>query len=665
MSNTTQTAGARSLPAKLLALLFGPGLTLDDLDEQERRRIRAAQISAVVQLVPLTMTVNALNAAIVTYVFWGTGSNLFLGFWFLLIALQAGAELVSWRLRRDKPPTGVSERAIRRAVVHASVLGMTWGVAPLVLFPSADTMHQLVLSALMAGMISGGAFCLSTIPRAGLAYTWTIVAASAGSLWVAGYTLYEFTAVLLLIYGVFMSRNLMTHAALFASHMRDQIKLEAQREVISLLLNDFQEHASDWLWETDGSGVLTHVSDRFAEAASKPSSELQGRQFADVIGARGEYRAPELREILKRMAAGASFRDVVLPVTIESDRRYWMLSAKPVFDSAGTLTGYHGFGADVTEKKLAEERIVHLARYDTVTGLPNRVYFNEEVDRMLTEARERGEGAAMLCLDLDQFKSINDTLGHHVGDALLKHVGKRIRACARDRDIVARLGGDEFAILQLGAEQPVGTMILARQIIDAFKLPFKLEHGDIVIRTSIGIAVALQDGWAADVMLKKADMALYSAKAEGAGTYRFFESNMEAWAHRRRALEVGLRSAIANNELHVVFQPAIDLGKRAIVGCEALVRWKSPDWGFVLPAEFIPVAEATGLIEPIGEWVLREAAKTARDWPDDTVIAVNLSPVQFKNQKLLSTVVRVLADTGLPAHRLELEVTEFGVYRRQ
>src|SRR6185369_7701928 len=175
---------------------------------------------------------------------------------------------------------------------------------------------------------------------------------------------------------------------------------------------------------------------------------------------------------------------------------------------------------------------------------------------------------------------------------------------------------------------------------------------------TIGIATAPQDGWAADVMMKKADMALYSAKADGGGTYRMFEPEMEAWAHRRRALETGLRSAIDNGELFVVFQPLMDLRKGTIAGCEALVRWKSAEWGFVPPTEFIPVAESTGLIEPIGEWVLREALRVARQWPEDTTVAVNLSAVQFKSQKLLSSVVSALADAGMPAHRLELEVTE-------
>ncbi|MBI3703821.1 MAG: EAL domain-containing protein [Rhizobiales bacterium] len=612
----------------------------------------------MVQLVPLTMTINILNASVIAYAFWDTGSNIFLGFWVLMIALQAGIALVSWRQKRDKPPTGASARAVRRAVLHAALLGLTWGAAPLALFPQADTIHQLVLAAMVAGMASGGAFCLSTVPNAGLAYTWTLVLAAGIALLETNDRIFAVTAFMLLVYAVYVSRNLVAHGVLFARHLRDQLKLEAQREVISLLLNDFQEHASDWLWETDAKGMLVDVSDRFAEAAGQAPTTLQDRKFIEVIGSRSLYRSPELQDIRKRMAAGASFRDVVLPVTLGSERRYWMLSAKPVFDGSGQLTGYHGFGTDVTDKKLAEERITRLARYDTVTGLPNRTYFHEEVDRILTDARERNRSVAMLYLDLDRFKSINDTLGHHVGDVLLSHVGKRLRACVRDRDIVARLGGDEFAILQSCVDQPVDTMILARQIIDAFKVPFRLDHGDIAIGTSIGIAAAPGDGWSAAAMMKKADMALYSAKADGAGVYRFFEPEMEAWAHRRRALEEGLRSALDNGELHLVYQPLVDMNGWRIAGCEALARWTSAEWGAVSPAEFIPVAEATGLIEPIGEWVLREATKTARHWPADTVVAVNLSPVQFKNQKLLATVVAALAESGLPPHRLELEMTE-------
>jgi len=648
----------RVLPKSFIHFLFGSITRLDDLDAQARGRVRAAQISAVVQLVPLTMTVNVVNAAVISYLFWDTGVNAFLIIWSSLIGGVAIAAFLSWRRTRRKPPKTTSERGVKRLYLHATILGAVWGAVPLALFPESDTMHQLFLAAMMTGMISGGAFGLSTVPKAGLAYTWTIVLASAASLFAASYDVFNYTAVMLIVYAVFMSRNLVEHGNLFNARLRDQLKLEAQRELIGLLLSDFQEHASDWLWETDAHDTLIRVSDRFAEAAGKAQEELEGVRLPELIGANREYRSPELAAILKRMTVRASFRDITLAVEVGGQRRFWLLSAKPTFDGSGTFLGYHGVGTDVTDKRLADERILHLARYDTLTGLPNRASFQEEAERALATAQATGQPVALLFFDLDQFKSINDTLGHPVGDALLKLVAKRIRSCVSDRDIVARLGGDEFAILHTATEMPTGAMMQARMILDAFKEPFKLEHGEMVIETTIGIAVAPGDGWTADALLKKADLALYAGKADGGATYRFFEPEMEAWAHRRRALEVGLRSALENKEIQVMFQPQVDLRRGAVVGCEALVRWKSAEWGMVSPAEFIPVAEATGLIEPIGEFVLREAVKAASQWPNDAAVAVNLSPVQFKNQKLLSTVVSALAESGLPARRLELEVTE-------
>jgi len=642
----------------LSAFLFGESITFDDLDEQARRRIRAAQLDAVVQLVPLTMTINILNAAIVVGVFWGSDANVVLAVWGAMILLAAGTALWSWRRSRHKRPTGASPQAIHRAVVHAALLGTSWGAAALILFPRADLMHQLVLGCLMAGMISGGAFCLSTVPRAGMTYTATTVIGSVAALLLSGREAFVVIALLLVFYAVFISRNLLVHGALFVRHLREQMQVETQREVIGLLLNDFQQHASDWLWETDAKGALVHVSERFAEAAGQTKARLQGTPFSDVIGGQSGDRTANLAEIFKRIAAHAAFRDLAVPVEIGADRRYWRLAGKPMFDAAGAFCGYRGVAADVTEKRLADERIIHLARYDTLTGLPNRSYFHDMAARALGEARADGRVAALLCVNLDQFKSVNDTLGHVVGDALLKLVGYRLRSCVRDRDLVARIGGDEFAILQITDALPIEAMVLTRQIIDAFRQPFKLEHGDLSIDVSLGIAVTPADGWAVDALLKKADLALFAAKAEGAANYRFFEPDMEAGAHRRRALEMGLRAAIDNGELALAFQPLLDLRSGCVTGCEALLRWTSREWGVVSPAEFIPVAEATGLIESIGEWVLREAVRTARQWPADTVVAVNLSPVQFKSQKLMASVVSALAESGLPPRRLELEVTE-------
>ena len=651
-------AKIRSLTRHIAEFLFGSGIDLDGLDERDLRWIRAAQIDAVVQLVPLTMTINVMNAAIVVFVFWKTGSAAFLIAWSVTLALVAAASVLSWRRSRRKRPKKASARAIRRMILHATVLGALWGIAPLVLFPGAGLMEQLILACLVAGMISGGAFGLSTVPAAGLAYTWTIVIASMGALFLAGEQTFAFTAVLLLLYTLFISRNLVAHGTLFADHLRDRLRLKSQSEVIGLLLKDFQEHASDWLWETDASGALVRVSDRFANAAGKTPEEMEGAPFCHVIDCNRDQQTPEIEDIIDHMTAQSAFRDLLVPIRAGAHWRFWSLSAKPVYDATGEFTGYRGVGADVTEKRLADDRISYLARYDIVTGLPNRASFREAVDRTLADVRENEASAAVLFIDLDQFKAINDTLGHDVGDALLKGVGERINDCARKEDVVARLGGDEFAIVQSLPNEPTATLALARRLMDAFKEPLTLDQGDIVIGASVGIAFAPADGQDADVLMRNADLALYGAKADGAGTYCFFEPEMEAVAHRRRDLEVGLRAAVENDELDLAFQPIVDLDTGRVTCCEALVRWRSPEWGEVSPAEFIPVAESTGLIAAIGEWVLREAVKTARNWPDGTTVAVNLSPVQFRQQKLLANVVDALVNSGLPPQRLELEVTE-------
>jgi PAS domain S-box-containing protein len=264
-----------------------------------------------------------------------------------------------------------------------------------VLFPDADTMHQLFLAALVSGMIAGGAFCLSTVPAAGLVYTWTIALAATSALLLARYQVFNAFAILLVIYALFLSRNIVAHGNLFINRLHDELKLEAQSELIGLLLNDFEEHASDWLWETDADGILMRVSDRFAEAAGKTPAEIQGARFADIFSGGREYRPPELVDVLRCMAWRTPFRDVVVPVEVDENPRFWLLSAKPVYDNVGQFIGYHGVGTDATDKRLAEERISGLAYYDLITGLANRAYFREEADRALARARENRCSAAL------------------------------------------------------------------------------------------------------------------------------------------------------------------------------------------------------------------------------------------------------------------------------
>jgi diguanylate cyclase (GGDEF)-like protein len=312
---------------------------------------------------------------------------------------------------------------------------------------------------------------------------------------------------------------------------------------------------------------------------------------------------------------------------------------------------------DITEQRRAERQIAHMARHDALTELPNRILLRESLAIALADVH-RGQHMAVHYLDLDHFKTINDSLGHPVGDELLKAVAERLRLCVGDSDTIARVGGDEFAIVQTGVDQPKDAAALAQQICDAIRAPFDINGHVVVVDASVGISHAPTDGFEPNVLLKNADMALHRAKSDGRGTYRFFESQMDARMHTRRNLELALRSALGNNEFALHYQPLVDLKDNDVTGCEALIRWHHPERGMVAPLEFIPLAEEIGLIVPIGEWVIRQACNDAAMWPEHVKVAVNLSPIQLKNPNLVSVVMNALARSRLKPQRLELEITE-------
>jgi len=311
---------------------------------------------------------------------------------------------------------------------------------------------------------------------------------------------------------------------------------------------------------------------------------------------------------------------------------------------------------DVTERHKAQARVAHMAQHDSLTDLPNRTLFREKMSEGLNQVAIAGGSMAVLCFDLDNFKTVNDRLGHAAGDRLLRWVATRLKENVGEHDTVARLGGDEFAVLQRGP-QPQSAERLARRLVEIIGHPPPLENQSIHVGVSVGIAIAPDHGLDADELMKCADLALYQAKAKGRGAYQLFEPAMEEQARSRHALEYDLRGALEANQFHLVFQPQVRLDTTELTGFEALLRWKHPTRGYVSPAEFIPIAEENGLIVPIGEWVLRTACATAASWPDVTV-AVNLSPVQFQARGLVTMVTSALAEAGLPPQRLELEVTE-------
>jgi diguanylate cyclase (GGDEF)-like protein len=351
----------------------------------------------------------------------------------------------------------------------------------------------------------------------------------------------------------------------------------------------------------------------------------------------------DLARVIHAMAGGV--KDVPIPHTERTDE-------------LGTVAqALKNLQEQTAERARAEALVNHMAHHDALTLLPNRLLFRENLMQDIARARPE-RTIAVLCLDLDNFKNVNDTLGHPIGDVLLKAAAARLLECVDQNDTVARLGGDEFAIVQVAEGQPVAATVLAQQLIDAMAEPFEIEGHSVVIGTSAGIALAPNDGNEPDGLLKNADLALYRAKAEGRGTYRFFEARMDAEMQARRLLEMDLRGALARDEFELHYQPIIDLSTGRPKGLEALLRWRHAERGLVPPGEFIPLAEEIGIITPIGAWVLRQACTDAAGWPADLTIAVNLSPVQFRSKTLVLDVVTALGASGLAAHRLELEITE-------
>jgi diguanylate cyclase (GGDEF)-like protein len=405
----------------------------------------------------------------------------------------------------------------------------------------------------------------------------------------------------------------------------------------------------------DADNRLQVFNRRFCEIFRLPSARIAvGMPLEEVIAlsvavgnymTRADQRLTDARKLIGRREPATTILDL-------SDDRVVALAHQPLHEG-GWVETYE----DVTERIQSEAKIVYMARHDALTGLPNRLLFAERAEQALGLSG-RGDMFALLMLDLDHFKQVNDTLGHPIGDALLRAVAERLSACIREVDTVARLGGDEFAIVLGGLSGPDDATILARRIVDAMKMPFEIEGHRVTIGVSIGISMAPGDGTSYGKLLKSADVALYKAKADGRDTWRFFEVEMDARLQVRRALEIDLREALAHSWFELYYQPVFDLKRNRVGGFEALLRWNHPVRGMISPSEFIPIAEEIGLITQLGEWVLKQACREAQSWPSDVRIAVNVSPAQFRNGQLGSAVTEALAQSGLAPSRLDLEITE-------
>ena len=579
--------------------------------------------------------------------------------WFGLILITAGIRLVT-TLRRNARPLRrkASRQAIRNLIIESAATAVLFVGGPAWLLPQTSGTTFAIVICLLTGLLWAGGLILATVRPAAIAYVSVVTAIIVASLLSDGYDEGHVFLALLFAAGAFtVIRSILGQSRLFRSNQQQQQVLEKQSDVINLLLKDYEEQTSDWLWETDADLRYANPSERFAFALGWPQHAITGAALGSLLESeQTDGNAAARQQLREHASSQRPFRDLVVPFLQNGERRWWSISGRPVYDESGGFLGYRGVCSDITVAKRAELRIAHLAHHDALTELPNRTFLRESLDQALREGDRAS--LAVLSLDLDGFKAVNDRYGHPVGDALLVTVAERLRGAVAGGDVVARFGGDEFVIIDTAFAAPTDVEELAQRLIDKLGAPISLAGEDLTIGVSIGIAFAPTDGRTTEDLLKNADAALYRAKSAGRGTFRFFEPEMDRRLQERQRLVQDLRTALHRNELRLHYQPFVIAETGETSGCEALLRWHHPERGMISPAEFIPLAEESGLIVPIGAWVIEQACLEAAGWAGTHRVSVNISPVQFRNRDLPRVILTALTRSGLAPSRLEVEVTE-------
>ncbi len=549
-------------------------------------------------------------------------------------------------------------KLMRAFELNSLWLGLNMGTSLAFWFPSLSAGEQLLLAISGVAQIAAAAYMVRTLVRSAM----VLILAQAlgltiGLAQLGGFDALGAIAVVLVASGLLI-RMTFTARDLFITRILADRELGAATRTVKLLLNEFEESGSDWLFELDSKHCLVAVSRRFAEAAGEPAEQLNGRTFASLF-AEGQGRAA-LENALERRRA---IREEVIALdgTGAGEPRWWSISGRPSHSGDGVT--YRGVISDVTQQRHAEQHAHRMAYFDALTGLPNRAHFTEALGTMFA-GRVGEEQVALLLLDIDHFKSINDMHGHPIGDAYLRLFAQRLADCVVSsglggtQPMLARLGSDEFAIAVFGDEACDHAVRLAELLVLTMADPLHSDGHELPCGISLGIALAPFHTDSQRQLQSYAGIALNAAKKGGRGAWEMFEPGMDAVLHERHTLARDLRHAVSRGELRLFLQPLIDVESETKTGYEALLRWQHPQRGLVQPDQFIPIAEETGLIVPIGEWVIREAFAEAARWAGSETIAINLSPVQFSSPNLLPVVVNALAESGLDPARIEFEITE-------
>ncbi len=630
----------------------------DGADAAQWARIRSTQLDAGRQLALFLLAANLSAAAMTVSLFADEVRHMLLTGWAALVAIVSVAVAVRRLSTRHRDGGYATQADLRTTAIEGVALAAAWSIPCLVFDPHPGSNSAYVLWMILSVLMTAGAVAMAPLALATIAFVGglgTIVTAKLlllHSFAAAGATSL-FTAMLVIIC-LNRARSLVVIRA-------SQMALGERDETVSLLLREFEETSADWLWETDAARRVIKASPRFAYACGLDPVTIEGMPFLQVLAGptweSGNFSAG-LRSLADKLKTRESFRDLRLPLDVRGEERWWELAASPRFDETGSFCGFRGVGSDVTEQRASADKINRMARFDTLTGLPNRLMVNETLVRAMADADKWGRRCAFMMIDLDRFKAVNDTLGHPIGDRLLGRVSERLGQLMSENEMCGRLGGDEFAVVMRDATNTAAVEGLARRIIETLSRPYEVDAHTLYIGASVGLAIGPRDGRTAEMLIRSADLALYRAKDAGRGVYHAYEPELHVQAEERRVLEMALRQALDNGEMHLHYQPVVDAGTGGLKGFEALLRWQSPQFGNVSPAKFIPLAEEARLIQPIGEWVLRTACAEAATWRSDVRIAVNVSPDQLQNPHFVTVVTSALANSGLSAERLELEVTE-------
>lgn len=633
-------------------------LGLTDPADGDWNRLRGLQYSSLARVTMARILAHGLASLAVLRLYYATIHPAGLVAWFVAL----GASLY-FGARIDRALGDTDRRRITRDEVNRQSLSsvgnaLVW-VAPMAAFaPFGGAKEHLELWAVCAMLMTASAVLLPAVPLANLLFA-AIVGGAALVSFLFAQSIEM--ALLSLVFMIVVGLGAVENARFFLTARIAESAMAEKSEVVSMLLREFEEGEADWLWQIDTSRRVRAASPRFAFALGLSPDEIEGKPFIQLIAGpawdTGQFPS-SMHDLAERLKRRESFSNLLVRVTIANQQRWWEISGTPKLDDSGNFDGFRGVGSDVTEQRESSEKIAHMARFDTLTGLPNRMMVTEALGEAMRYADQWRTRCAFLMIDLDRFKAVNDTLGHLVGDQLLARVSERLKSIMTENELVGRLGGDEFAIVIRDASDHNRVTRVADAAIELLSRPYEVDHHTLYIGASVGSAIGPRDGSTVETLMRNADLALYRSKEVGGGIHHGYEPALHQEAEERRKLEFSLRRALEKSELLLNYQPVVDATDENILSFEALLRWNSEEHGLVSPAKFIPLAEDTRLIVPIGEWVLREACREATRWPNNVKVAVNVSGEQLLDPGFLPSVIGALSSSGLPAQRLEIEVTE-------